>query len=939
LLGQRLRSALKETLFESELSIDLQPFLVGHQVYGMVVLPGAAYLEFALAAGAAVLGSGSYALKDVSIQEALVIPEDASRFVQLILTPECGGEASFRILSLSAEAEDDATSWTQHATGKVSAGQTQPEPTPVSLADLQAQFPEQLSVEAYYQQLRGRGLEYGPSFQGISQLWRRDGEALGRIRLPEALVSEADAYQLHPVLMDAGFQLLFATLSGDEERDTYLPVGLESLRVYRRPENQLWIHGQIRPQDGSNQETSTANLRLFDDAGQVVAEVEGLHVKRVHREVLLQFAQKNLNDWLYEVEWQPKARESHAEPSQLPHPGSWLLFADRGGVAAALAELLKCQGQTCVLVFPGEDYEVSENGSWRLNPSRTEDWQQLCEAVLRTGQAPLRGVVHLWGLDNLSPEELTLTALNTAQTQGCRSVFQLIQGLGPALGAASGKLWLVTRKTQPVGASTSVAVAYSTLWGLGRVVALEHPELWGGLIDLQASPASEEASVLLAEMLKPEGEEHLAFRGGQRYVARLVRSRSVGKQALPVSLRCDGTYLITGGLGGLGLMVAKWMVEQGARHLVLVSRRGASEGDRAALEELEVFGAEVRVAQADVSQTQEVAKMFEEINASLPPLRGIIHAAGVLDDGLLRQQDWKRFAKVMAPKVEGSWNLHLLTQDMPLDFFVLFSSAASLLGSPSQGNYTAANAFLDALAHYRRAQGLPGLSINWGAWAEAGMAASLSSREQQRLSALGIDPIAPKQGLQVLGQLLQQPTAQVGVMLVRWSQFLQQFTASSKRLLLSELAGQVRQQLEGKRSSDKQLEIGNLIAEALLAAEPGERQHLLESYLQGEVARVLGLSTSKLNGQQSLNNLGLDSLMLLELKNRIEADLGVSVPMENFLQDPSVAQLATQILNQMKLTTSIPVSLPMEELLATVDQLSEEQVDSLLHELLSEANT
>jgi microcystin synthetase protein McyG len=176
-------------------------------------------------------------------------------------------------------------------------------------------------------------------------------------------------------------------------------------------------------------------------------------------------------------------------------------------------------------------------------------------------------------------------------------------------------------------------------------------------------------------------------------------------------------------------------------------------------------------------------------------------------------------------------------------------------------------------------------------------------------------------------------------MLVRWSQFLQQFTASSKRLLLSELAGQVRQQLEGKRSSDKQLEIGNLIAEALLAAEPGERQHLLESYLQGEVARVLGLSTSKLNGQQSLNNLGLDSLMLLELKNRIEADLGVSVPMENFLQDPSVAQLATQILNQMKLTTSIPVSLPMEELLATVDQLSEEQVDSLLHELLSEANT
>jgi acyl transferase domain-containing protein/acyl carrier protein len=936
LLGQRLRSPFKETLFESELSIDLQPFLVGHQVYGMVVLPGAAYLEIALAAGAAALGSGSYILKEVMIQEALILPEDASRIVQLILTPEGAGQASFRVLSLAAD-EDDTTSWTQHATGTIHAGQTKQVQTSISLEDLKARFEEQLSVETYYQQLRNRGLEYGPSFQGIEQLWRRDGEALGRIRLPEALGSDFEAYQLHPVLLDCGFQLLFATLSGDGKGDTYLPVGLDSLQFYRRPDTRLWIHGQMRPQDGSHQETRSGDLRLFDDTGRVIAAVEGLHVKRVPREVLLQFAQTDLRDWLYEVQWQSKARVADAKPSPVnpaDRAGCWLLFADQGGIAATLSGLLESQGETCIMVFPDETYEVSEEGHYRINPARAEDFQQLFNEVLRTDNAPLRGVVHLWGLDSPSSEAMTATSLKNAQDLGCRSMLHLVQGLIQDQRSVSPRLWLVTRGTQPVGSPASSAVAHSTLWGLGRAIALEYPEIWGGMVDLEAGNSSEEASMLLAEIWQPDGEDHLAFRSGQRYVARLVKRSHTDKPAEALSLRCEGTYLITGGLGGLGLKLAGWMVEQGARHLVLVGRSGASGATREAVSELERAGAKVLVAKADVSQERDVARIFEQISASMPPLRGVIHAAGVLDDGLLVEQSWERFAKVMDPKVAGAWNLHVLTQDLPLDFFVLFSSVASLLGSPGQGNYAAANAFLDALAHQRRAQGLPGLSINWGSWAEVGMVAALGSREQQRLAALGIDPIAPKQGLQMLGQLLPQPSAQVGVVPIEWSQFLQQFTTGGKRLLLSELAGQVRQQLKGEQSSAKQLEPGNLIAELLLAAEPEERQHLLTSYLQEEVAKVLGLSASKLSVQQSLNNLGLDSLMLVDLRRRIDADLGVSVPMANLLQNSSVAELATQVLNQMNLSASTPT----EEVLAKVDQFSEEEVDLLLHKLLSEVS-
>ncbi|MBE8987608.1 type I polyketide synthase [Nostoc sp. LEGE 12450] len=924
LLGQKVRSAIKETLFESELSINLQPFLVGHQVYGIVVLPGAAYLEIALAAAKVAFGSGS-SLQQVLIQEPLIIPEDASRVVQLILTPEGVGQASFQILSQA----DDASSWIQHATGKIQAGQTNSGEI-VSLKDFQTRFQEELSAKTYYQNLRNRGLEYGESFQGIEQLWRRDGEALGRIRLPLGLVSEAAAYELHPVIVDSGFQLLFATLADIAEGDTYLPVGLDNLRVYRRPESQLWIHGQIRPQDSSNQETRIGDLRLFDDAGQVIAEIEGLHVKRAKREALLQFAQKNLNNWLYEVEWQPRERQSNLAESAPNHPGSWLLFADQEGTAAALAGLLESQGETCIMVFPGERYELSKTGHYTINPACAEDFQQLFREISKAYKAPLRRVVHLWGLDTPSLEEITADSLKIAQTLGCQSVLHLVQGLTQVDKSASPRLWLVTQNTQPVESSaTPLAVAHSTLWGLGRAIALEHPEIWGGMVDLAAGISGDEAATLFTEISQPDKEDHLAFRRGQRYITRLVQSSS--KSAAPLSLHNDGTYLITGGLGGLGLKLAEWMVEQGARHLVLVGRTDATDAIRKAVNQLEHSGAKVLVAKGDVSQHRDVSNILEKIAESMPPLRGIIHAAGVLDDGMLRQQDWERFTKVMAPKIQGAWNLHILTQNLPLDFFVMFSSVASLLGSPGQGNYAAANAFLDALAHYRYAQGLPALAINWSTWAEVGMAANLGSQEQQRLAAMGMDTIAPQQGLQVLGQLLQQSSAQVGVVPVEWSQFMQQFSADTVPALLTELGSQPKTE----PPSLQQLEF----VQRLEKVSVRDRHEMLLAHVQDQVAKVLGRGSShSLEPHQGFFDIGMDSLTSVELRNRLQTSLGRSLSSTLIFDYPTLDTLAKYLANEMfsvEQSTELPTAIENnhhQQIITSAElkQLSEEEAEELL---------
>jgi phthiocerol/phenolphthiocerol synthesis type-I polyketide synthase D len=305
------------------------------------------------------------------------------------------------------------------------------------------------------------------------------------------------------------------------------------------------------------------------------------------------------------------------------------------------------------------------------------------------------------------------------------------------------------------------------------------------------------------------------------------------------------------------------------------------------------------------------------------------------------QLDAAALNTVLRPKVMGGWLLHSLLQDAALDFFILFSSAGSVLGQPGQGYYAAANAFLDALAHHRRAQGRPALSVDWGAWAGEGFADSVGGKRlASRLALMGISSIPPKQALEMLDRLLGQSATQVLAVPVNWQQYREVYPAGSASALFSELA---REEAEVHRQAAGTSERRN----TLLAAEPTERRQLLQSYLSEQVARVLGLSPSRLDPQQSLSELGLDSLMAVELKNRIAVDLKVNVPVAKFLQGFSVAQAVTQVLDQLADEVANPSTPPVqavvppekqhaERLLANLDQLSDEQVGLLLNDMLGE---
>ena len=414
-----------------------------------------------------------------------------------------------------------------------------------------------------------------------------------------------------------------------------------------------------------------------------------------------------------------------------------------------------------------------------------------------------------------------------------------------------------------------------------------------------------------------------------------------------IQFRADATYLITGGLGGFGLALARWMADNGARHLVLVGRSGIPSAEaQQAVEAIRQTGAEVATMRADVSDSTQVRELLEAIDKSMPPLRGVMHLAMVLKDTLLVNMNEQQFRDVWRPKVYGAVNLHRQTFDRELDFFVLFSSMTSVFGTGGQGNYASANAVLDALAYERRAHHRPGLSVSWGYLAEVGFVARHDDIAN-RFNAMGVRSISPREALALLGRLLQIQATHMGVMRLDWRSASSMLTAPRFADLLSEFS--VGEESPQQRSAAA-------VRAALLEAGPDKRREMLVAMVTDQVAKVLGTVPSKLDVAAPFTDLGLDSLMTVELKNWIEGDLRINLPTVELLRGPSVMRLTELILQQFNKHVSpavgkqetpptpiesaatpgaAPESADAADSLARVDveSLSESEVDAMLEEL------
>ncbi len=869
LLGRRLRSPhLKDIVFESTFSVRELPFLRDHTIFGSIIVPGASHLLMAACAARQVLGENvSFELRNVVFPQAMVLGPQESRRVQLILSADF---RRFTLFSSQDESNVEASPWVLHSSGEIvfDLGDR----TDCSAARVAWEAPvggraHESKGADFYETIGRKGYGLGPSFQWLADIWCGNGEAVATMRRP----GPQDDTRIYPIplgVLDACLQLFGVAYDSDASAagaSAYVPVSLESFRLCASSSQEWWCRLTHRPSADAEKNTLIGDVQLLDKSGAVVAEVVGLTGQRASREALLGGGDRSA-EWLYGIEWRASAQEGKEGGGS--EGGRWVIFMDGSGVGERLSREIELAGGECLRV-------VSERGGRAGNERQVgRGDREAMGALLREANGAngrrLRGAVYLWGLDARQEN----ASVGVSQAMGDGGVIGLAQAMVEQGGGA--RLWLVTRGAQGVEASEVPVAVQAPLWGLGRVVAQEHPEIWGGLFDLD--PASEEADAdgLWAAIHEPDGENEIAVREGRRYVARLVRSAGGVGGGAPI--RSDATYLITGGLGGLGLVVARWLASQGARHLALMGRGSPGEDARRTVGELEASGVQVEVFAGDVSRESEVTRVLAQVAGRMPALRGVVHAAGVLRDGLLQKQEWRAFEEVLAPKVAGAWNLHRATQDHELDFFVMFSSIASWFGAEGQSSYAAANAFLDALARARQGRGLPAMSINWGPWSEVGMALSADAKEHARRR--GVSPLNPEQGTRMLGRLLGSSASQVGVVAVDWDTFARSQQVGRTSPLLR----------DWMRHDDSSA--SSALRQRLDESSPSARRGVLFAYVEDQARKILGYDAHKpFDSSQALNRLGLDSLMAVQLRNALGAGAGVALPIALLYDCPSVEAL------------------------------------------------
>ncbi|MER7468044.1 SDR family NAD(P)-dependent oxidoreductase [Streptomyces sp. NPDC097981] len=830
-------------LFTGRISLAEHPWLAGHAAFGSVLVPGTGLLELALTAAHSV---GAPGVAELVLTEPLLLGTDGAVRLQVAVgAPDSTGRRPVTVYSRPEGSDEE---WRRHATGELAESADVTAPAEGNTFAELAQWPvpgaESVDLDGFYEGFRARGLDYGPAFQGLTELWRKGDTAYGLIRLPDGLT--ADDFGVHPALLDAALHTLMGVRDEEAQQRVFMPFEWTGVELLAAGATELRV--RIDVASGADEHLA---LTVADGTGHPVVRARGLAIREASAE---QIRAGERAEHLYHVEFRPARTPGDVEPAG----ETWALEGDAAIVAAALG----------AHVFPDADALLTH----------------LAEAV----DAPARVLVDATGnAPAADARELTASTL---------AILQLLLA-EPRLEQTE-LVWL-TRSAVDAGDGVA-GLAHAALWGLLRAARAEHADRVIRLIDLGSDRARDDLA--LAPALTLTDEPEIALRDGEIRTARLVRT---AKASDAPRLNPDGSVLVTGGTGELGRAVARHLVTvHGVRHLVLSSRRGPDAPGAADLvAELEAAGAEsVRILAADVSDRTQAEALLA---APDRPWTAVFHLAAVLDDGLLVSQDAERLARVWQPKAEAALHLHELTQGLDLAAFVLFSSAAGVLGGAGQSNYAAANTFLDALAAHRRANGLPATSLSWGLWQQAGqgLTATLGQAELARMRRMGIGALTEQQGLAALDTALGSPHPHL--VPVRLDLVTLQRRPDEVPALLRALVRAPKKRVGAAGTAPSGLR------EQLAAQPAAERLSSLVRLVQREAAVVLGVATAEgIGAQQVLKELGIDSLMAVELRRRLSSETGVALPSTLAFDYPTPTAIAGLLLDKLDLTTDKPKQKP-----------------------------
>lgn len=906
LLGQSVRGV--HPTWEAEISTATHEFLADHRVQGSVVVPGAVYVEMALAAGRETYGS-DHSIDNLVLHRAVILDDTCDPVIRTVLNRDDG---TLEFSSFTATSDGDLK-WAITATAELG---TRPA-APTGAGGAVAAGPSTgMDGDEFYRRTGDLGFDYGPAFRAVTGVTAGHDWAVAELTVPTEIADGAGEYRFHPALVDAAFQTLFgAPFSGQEENDDpYLPTRIRHCAVYGAPTPTMRVQVLVV---SATRDAVECDISITDDRGGLLAVFDGFTVQSLRSSSRMSV--EHIDKSLYELQWCDKA-EITTDSVDVPYSGtaSWLVLVDRSGVGEALAGELRSRGHRVDTVRYRAD---------------GLDWNALI------GERDLAGIIDCWPLDMSADAE-------ASDEVGPFTILRLVKALA-ALDTVHPRLFLVTANSQATPGTAPTGVDQAAIWGLGRVIGhQEFSEYWGGLIDIDAADGHPETAVRISDhVLGAGGEDQIAIRGEQTFVPRLRLCTDL-TYPFPTKLSADATYVVTGGAGALGRVVATYLAERGARHITLLGRTpipprtawaDLTDGEPhfdtvTALRMIERLGAHIETASVDVTSVDEVNTWLTGHHSrGGRPVRGIVHAAGSVSDQLLINMREEDYAKVTAPKITGTRVLHEAFSGQNLDFFVMFGSAGSTIAAPGQGNYAAANAFLDAFAYHRRGQGLPALTIGWGPWS-VGMVEEL--KLEKVYAHRGIELITPAVGARILDRLIKQAVPSVVAITVDWNRARQ-----------AGMGGPLPPMFGDLESVDAAMLVdasGSSILDVLAATPETGRGALISERVQQVVADVFDCSPADIDPGAMLDDIGLDSMMAMEFRARINATFSIDVPVLEILRGVSVNSLSERILAELHAIhgdvpapegTDDQIGADHEDVDALLDDLSESELRALLAEI------
>ncbi|MCC3768755.1 SDR family NAD(P)-dependent oxidoreductase, partial [Streptomyces sp. UNOC14_S4] len=840
-------------LLTGRLSLQTHPWLADHAVAGTVLVPGTAFVELAVRAGDQV---GCDLLEELTLEAPLILPERGG--VQLRLTVGAADTATGRrTLEIHSRTEQSGPSgqsdqpWSRNASGVLAADAAG---HPAQGDELSAWPPAgavAVEVTDLYERFAAGGFGYGPVFQGLTAAWRRGEEVFAELRLPDKQRSDAALFGLHPALLDAalhGVALGDFLGTGDGIR---LPFSWSGVTLHAAGASALRV--RIAPAG-----PDAVALTVADAAGGPVATVDSLVLRRIAPEQL-HAARAAYHESLFRLRWTTLPAPATAAPA-----APWALVGDD---TLGLGPALTAAGIGC------ETYaDLVELSAVVASGRPAPELVLLPYAPRATGDV---------AEDARQATHAALADLRTWLAEDA---------------PAGARLAFVTRGSVATEADADVSgLATTPVWGLVRSAQTENPDRFL-LLDLD----DDEASVRALPAALASAEPQLAVRTGGLLAPRLARVEAGASEPAP-GIDPEGTVLITGATGVLGGLLARHLVtDHGARHLLLTSRRGgAADGVPELVAELAELGAEVTVAACDAADREALARLLAEVPEDRP-LRAVVHTAGVLDDGPVQTLTPARVDTVLRPKIDAARNLHELTRDLDLTAFVLFSSAAGTFGAPGQGNYAAANAFLDALAQHRRAAGLPALSLAWGLWEQrSAMTGGMADADVQRMARSGMAPLTSRDGLELFDAAWTVPGEPLLIPLhLDTAPLRAQADAGALPAVFRGLVRGTRRRTVEAAPVDL---TGPSLAERLAGLATGaEREAALLELVRGQAAVVLGFADADaVVAGHGFLEMGFDSLTAVELRNRLNAASGLRLPPTLLFDHGTPALVARHMLEQL----------------------------------------